>query len=146
MKLCLMRHGQAQSRELDPNQGLSDEGKAEVLQLTQNLEKRDITFKKIIHSGKTRARQTAEIIRDAISADAELTESDAIKPNDDPATIFNQIPGWKSDTLIVSHLPFIPELIKVLCQTDLKVPIETATMVCLEKNTGNWELLWVETP
>ena len=146
MKLYLMRHGRAQNKNIDPDQGLSDEGRTEVLQLASKLTAHDVHFGQIIHSSKTRARQTAELVRGAISDSTECMESDDIKPNDDPEIILNKIPDWTVDTLIVSHLPFIPGLIQKLCPGNSTIIFETATMACLEKKGMNWEVLWVESP
>ncbi|MCK4586416.1 MAG: histidine phosphatase family protein, partial [Gammaproteobacteria bacterium] len=62
MKLFLMRHGQAADIEVDPEQGLSAEGKAAIEQLAHRLAEQNITFKQVFYSEKARARQTAEIM------------------------------------------------------------------------------------
>lgn len=146
MKLYLMRHGQAQSKDIDPEQGLSEKGKTEVLQLARKLKARGIHIDRIVHSNKTRARQTAELVQGVVADNAQCNESDDIKPNDDPEKLKKQITDWTVDTLVVSHLPFIPALIDKLSPSNNKVSFETGTMACLEKNGMTWKVLWVENP
>jgi phosphohistidine phosphatase len=146
LKLYLMRHGHALSQEADPQHGLSEHGIAAVSHIAGMLAARKIHLDQIIHSTKKRARQTAEIVRSIAAREIECTESDEIKPNDDPQVVFNKIQNEKIDSLIVSHLPFIPGLLHLLCPTAQPVMFEPGTVVCLEKNSGNWVLLWVEHP
>ena len=62
MKLYLMRHGQAASKDIDPEQGLTNNGKAAIEQLANKLSDQGMNFSQVVHSEKTRARQTAEIM------------------------------------------------------------------------------------
>lgn len=141
-----MRHGDALSEKADPQRGLSEGGIAAVSRIAEKLAARKIHFDQLIHSSKTRARQTAEIVRSIAADEVECTESDEIKPNDDPQVFFNKIQNESIDSLIVSHLPFIPGLLHCLCPTAQPVIFEPGTVACLEKNGGNWVLLWVENP
>ena len=67
MDVYLVQHGQALSDEQDPQRPLSDEGRAEVTKVAEFLGARqsrliDPPITKVCHSGKLRARQTAEIL------------------------------------------------------------------------------------
>jgi len=146
LKLYLMRHGDALSSDVDPQRGLSEQGKAAVSQIACSLETRKINIKQILHSNKARARQTAEIVNRILANEMVCTESDVIKPNDDPHVLLKQIENEQKDTLIVSHLPFIPGLVQLLCPTAQPINFEPAAVACLEKNGTNWALLWVEHP
>ena len=150
MKLYLMRHGEALSPQKDPECGLSDKGKLNVELVAKHLQKQGVLFSKIFHSKKKRARETAEIMGGIISPHAQLTLHDKITPNDDPHNIFSEINSWEEDTLIASHLPFVPNLMTLLTEKDAymtAITFETATVICLEKeNSYKWKLLWSTAP
>lgn len=150
MKLYLMRHGEALSPQKDPERGLSDNGKSKVELVAKHLNKQGVSFSQIFHSKKKRARETAEIMGKIISPSVSLILHDKITPNDDPHFIFSEINSWEEDTLIASHLPFVPDLMTLLTEKDAymtAITFETATVVCLEKvNSYKWELKWSTAP
>jgi phosphohistidine phosphatase len=147
MKLYLMRHGQASDVGVDPDQGLSANGRSEVQQLANRLVNRGLNFTRVYHSSKARARQTAEIMRTTLSPGADISEHTSIKPNDNPDTLISDINGWHQDVLVVSHLPFLPTLITKLTGDSLgSISFQPATLICLVQNNQAWELEWVVTP
>ena len=150
MKLYLMRHGEALSPQKDPERGLSDKGKLNVELVAKHLHKKGVSFSQIFHSKKKRARETAEIMSAIIAPHIQLTLHDKITPNDDPHNIFPEINLWEEDTLIASHLPFVPDLMTLLTEKDAymtAITFETATVICLEKeNSYKWKLLWSTAP
>ena len=66
MALFLVQHGKSLSKDVDPDQGLSKEGIAEVEQIAAVAKEYSITVSQINYSTKTRARQTAEIFASAL--------------------------------------------------------------------------------
>ena len=150
MKLYLMRHGEALSPQKDPERGLTDKGKLSVELVAKHLKKQGVLFSQIFHSKKKRARETAEIMGVIIAPHALLTQHNKITPNDNPHNIFSEINSWEEDTLIASHLPFVPNLMTLLTEKDAymtAITFETATVICLEKeNSYKWKLLWSTAP
>ena len=149
MKLYLMRHGEALSPQIDPERGLTDRGKSDIRTVADQLKKKDVSFKRIFHSKKKRARETAEIMAKILSPDISIDVHKHITPNDDPYLIINEINYWTEDTLITSHLPFIPALITLLTGKDAyltAITFETGTFVCLEKNKDIWNISWATAP
>lgn len=143
-----MRHGEALSTQIDPERGLSDNGKLKIQLVATHLHDKDISFKHIYHSKKKRARETAEIMAKTLSPNAELKLHNYIKPEDDPNIILAEINSWTEDTLIASHLPFVPNLLTQLTGEDAyltKITFETGTIVCLEKDKG-WKISWSTAP
>ncbi len=61
MALYLVQHGKSLSKEEDPEQGLSAEGSADVTRIAEVAKGYHVRPNRILHSGKKRARQTAEI-------------------------------------------------------------------------------------
>jgi phosphohistidine phosphatase len=146
MKLYLMRHGQAASIEADPQQGLSNEGKAGIEQLAHRLSRQGVTFKQVFHSEKARAQQTAEIMTNILSPDVAPTSRTNLKPNDDPEKLLPDIDTWQEDTLIASHLPFIPHLLMLLTNDNQASSFTPGTIACLTKNGSKWQLEWISRP
>jgi len=149
MKLYLMRHGEALSPQIDPERGLTDDGKLKVQLIAAHLKNLDVSFNNVFHSKKKRARETAEIMMNTLSPNAKLSLHQHISPEDDPSFIFSEIMAWDEDTLITSHLPFVPNLITLLTGKDAyltKITFETSTVVCLEKNQDAWNITWSIAP
>ncbi len=149
MKLYLMRHGEALSPHIDPERGLTDNGKLKVQLVATHLKNLDVSFKHIFHSKKKRARETAKIMMNTLAPNVKMSLHQHIAPEDDPSFIFSEIITWDEDTLITSHLPFVPNLITLLTGKDAyltKITFETATIVCLEKNQNAWSIIWSTAP
>lgn len=150
MKLYLMRHGEALSPQEDPERGLTDNGKFKIESVAKHLQQQGLMFQHVYHSKKKRAQQTAEIMTRIISPNITPTVHQNITPNDDPNFILAEVNGWKEDTLITSHLPFVPNLMTLLTGQDAfltAITFETGTIVCLQKNNNSaWTIEWSTCP
>lgn len=146
MKLYLMRHGQAASPQVDPQQGLTPEGRIAIEQLAQALVIQGMQFTQVFHSEKARARQTAEIMTRLIAPTVSPQQRAGLKPNDDPRLLLAEIENWQDDTLITSHLPFIPNLLSLLTGDLQSIVLAPGTVVCLVKENTIWRIEWVESP
>ena len=150
MKLYLMRHGEALSPDKDPERGLTDNGKLKIERVATHLRKDAVSFSQVFHSTKKRARETAEIMTRIISPGVIPAVHKHITPNDDPYSIITEINDWDKDTLITSHLPFIPNLMTSLTGQDAylsAISFETGTVVCLERNDkAAWVIKWATSP
>lgn len=150
MKLYLMRHGEALSPQKDPERGLTDNGKLKIEGVATHLQNMGVTFSQIFHSKKKRARETAEIMKRIISPDVIPTLHQHITPNDEPNLIIDELNSWEKDTLITSHLPYVPNLMTQLTGQDAylsAISFETGTVVCLEKDdNSNWNVKWATSP
>ena len=60
--LYLVQHGEAVPDDVDPARPLSQAGKKDVERLAEFLARRKLAVSRILHSGKLRAQQTAELI------------------------------------------------------------------------------------
>ncbi|WP_126456623.1 phosphohistidine phosphatase SixA [Sulfuriflexus mobilis] len=150
MKLYLVQHGQACTRDIDPNRPLTEQGKTDVNRLAVFLRKSGVRVERIIHSGKLRAQQTAERLVSAIAAGTAADVSDVINPNDDPVTFLQLSSSWNGDTLIVGHLPFMARLVSQLTLGNTRTMFTEFTpgsAVCLERYEDNhWALNWMVRP
>ena len=84
MRLYLVQHGEARSEEKDPERPLTDRGASDVRRVAKlATEAGGVMVERILHSGKTRARRTAEIWAAELGIAA--TEADGLAPMDDPS-------------------------------------------------------------
>lgn len=138
-----MRHGQAENPSIDPEQGLTEEGKKAILQIADKMMNKSVHISQIYHSTKKRAQQTAHLVADVISSDVPPQAMENLKPGDNPSNIIDTVNQWTNDTLIVSHLPFIPSLLDLLTRSQNSIHFEPATVVCLGRSGPQWQLEWV---
>jgi len=154
MKLYLMRHGEAASKTVDPKQGLTHNGKLAIEQLANKLvqtysqqpAEQRINIEQVFHSEKTRAQQTAEIMTKIIAPNVTPLLRENLKPNDNPELLLPEIDTWTQETLITSHLPFIPGLLNLLTKNHQPVSFTPGTIVCLRKDDSHWQLEWSTRP
>ena len=146
MKLYLIQHGKPVSKDVDPDRPLSDEGRDDVNRLAEFLEKQDIKVEEVLHSGKTRARQTAE----KVIHDAEPKEKKGLSPLDDVKEIADYINERKKDLMIAGHLPHLSKLVSLLATGAESIPVVTfqqGGIVCLSRDKdGNWTIAWMLVP
>ena len=149
MKLYLVQHGEACAKVVDPERPLTEQGKADVERLAAFLKHANVHFERVIHSEKLRARQTANVFASTIAPGVELEESGMINPNDNPRAFDWQSESWSIDTLVVGHMPFMARLVSHLLVDDvnrINVAYQPGSIVCLERNDGQWQLDWMIRP
>ena len=69
-----------------------------------------------------------------------------LKPNDDPRDLLADIQSWHKDTLIASHLPFVPGLLTELTGQPQGMGFVPGTVICLTKENDDWQIEWIESP
>ena len=154
MKLYLMRHGEAAYKENDVKQGLTRNGKLAIEQLAKKLTRnisdhpsdQKINIENVLHSEKARAQQTAEIMASILAPNVVPLCRKNLNPNDTPEDLLPYIETLTQETLITSHLPYIPSLLRLLTKDQQPVRFDPGTIVCLRKNDTNWHLEWVTRP
>ena len=70
MALLLVQHGKSLPKEEDPDRGLSRDGFEETRTMAALAAENNVQAVRIIHSGKKRALQTAEIFAEALEPEA----------------------------------------------------------------------------
>ena len=107
MRLYLVQHGDAVPKDIDPDRPLSNQGRADIQRLAERLSDQHVRLAQILHSGKTRARETAEILRPLLDFPSHVYQSEGLAPNDSPETFLHQLRNQEKDTLIAGHMPFV---------------------------------------
>jgi phosphohistidine phosphatase len=150
MKLYLVQHGDAVAKEVDPERPLSARGRADVQRTASFLGQAGIRIGRVLHSGKQRAEQTAELLAAAIGAGRELEQISGIDPLDPTDTFAQTVNAWTEDTLVVGHLPFMGKLVSRLIVGDEAVPTVAflpGAVLCLERGDAEtWAIAWMIRP
>ncbi len=153
MALFLVQHGISAAKEVDPEKGLAAEGRDETQRIAQVAKGYNIEVKQIVHSGKKRAQQTAEIFQAALQPIEPLHTVSGIAPMDD-VKIFAETLNANDNSMVVGHLPFMQRLVAYLTTGDEKKKIyqfQNSGIVCLdvgvdEKNEQSWYIKWTLNP
>jgi len=150
MKLYLVRHGDALSKDIDPERGLSDAGRGDVERVASFLEKGGVSVSQILHSGKARARQTAEIFAAHVARSVEAQTADGLGPNDPVDHYAYESRGYAKDTMLVGHLPFMGLLAARLAagsEDAASFNFHAGAVLCLERGgNGKWSVAWMINP
>ena len=150
MPLYLVRHGEAYSEDADPNRSLTEAGRMTVEGIAQLANSFQIPVSQIFHSGKTRARQTAEIFSDYLRPSAGVTDLNGINPHDDVAKIAPRV-NPALNTMIVGHLPFLERFVSYLLTGSPDksiIKFQAGGIVCLDRieKDGSWYIKWALMP
>jgi phosphohistidine phosphatase len=114
VNLYLVHHAEALSATVDPLQPLSEAGRKHAESLAVRAKARGIQPVAIWHSGKLRARQTAEAMLAVVNPFAACRMVRGLQPEDRPGTVAGDIEDVESDLMIVSHAPLLSALLEQL--------------------------------
>lgn len=146
MRVYLVRHGKALSKEQDPQRFLSPLGRQEVRSVAIHLSSTGLEVAQIRHSGKERARQTAELLAAGVRH-KEVIACDGLSPNDPVDDICRELSTSTADLMIVGHLPFMSRLASRLLGADEgadMVHFSDGAVLSLERTPeGRWAILWM---
>jgi phosphohistidine phosphatase len=152
MLLYLIQHGDAKKEEEDPSRPLSNRGVEDVERAAAYLKRLGIAVKDILHSGKLRAKQTAEIIARNLPPGCfkSLSETDGLFPLDNPGIWDDRLKYMSDDMMLVGHLPHLGRLCSLLlCGDEEKhiLSFKMGCVVCMERDAnGVWSVRWAVTP
>lgn len=114
MNLYLVHHGDAVGPDVDPRRPLSAVGRATVDRAAVIAAAHGARPTVVWHSGKLRARQTAEAFWRACNALAEFSATRDVQPDDPPLWIRDRLRAEPRDILIAGHFPHLPRLLAEL--------------------------------
>ena len=150
MALYLVQHGKSLPKDIDPDQGLSEEGVAETKRIADVAANYGVNVSHIKHSVKTRAHKTAEIFASVLNSPRGITEVSGLKPLDDVITFAASLDPYEN-IMLVGHLPFMERMTSylVIGITDKAVfKFQNSGIVCLNKDPdiGSWVIVWTLMP
>lgn len=146
-----MRHAAAKSKDEDPERSLSDIGIMEATRMADFVKQnQSVQVKVILHSGKLRAHQTADIVASRLNPKPRVMEANNLDPDADTAVWIERAMTMEENVMLVGHLPHLGNLTACLLYQDENrhsVDFVAAALVCLERGSdGTWQLDWIVTP
>jgi len=149
MNLYLVQHAEPVSKEQDPQRPLSARGLADIGKVAAYAAKHcGIKTKQIYHSGKLRARQTAEVLATGLKLPAPA-ETDGLAPLDDPTIWAGRFTESSDNIMLVGHLPHMGRLASLLLCGDPEttpVQFQMGGIVALNWEESHWSLQWMIVP
>jgi len=150
MKLYLVQHGEATPEEINPARPLTAQGQRDVQKVASFLKSAGIGPLPIRHSGKTRAKQTAEIIASRLGPECQITESENLAPNDPVQVLAAELYKTSGDLVIVGHLPFLGKLVSFLLtgsDAEILVAFRQGGVIGLQRKEDQpWQVIWMIIP
>jgi phosphohistidine phosphatase len=149
MSLFLVQHGKNLSKDVDPGKGLSEEGENDVRRIAALAGEHRISVSAIRHSGKKRARETAEIFAQSLNPGGGIQEIEGLAPLDDVTKLVLES---DENLMLVGHLPFMEKLTSYLVTGSPDRPpvlrFQNGGIVCLDldKETNSWFVKWTLFP
>src|SRR4029077_5551121 len=114
MRLLIVHHGDAVGPEVDPRRPLSPWGREAVDRLAADAARRGAKPDVIWHSGKLRAKETAEAFWRACNPFAEFAATRDLQPADSPEWMRDRLRGESRDLMLEGHSPHTPRLLALL--------------------------------
>jgi phosphohistidine phosphatase len=150
MRLWIVQHGDALAKAVDPARPLSEKGRSDVERLASHLAVCGVRVERVVHSGKTRAQQTAEILAAALQARERVEVVQNLDPLDPPGPFAAECAGDSGDLLVAGHMPFVGRLISLLLadrEEATLLEFVPGTAACLERaDDGAWSLVCLLRP
>jgi phosphohistidine phosphatase len=146
MRLYLVQHGEAAAAAVEAEKTLSPKGLRDARALAEACARNRIEAAEVIHSGKARARQTAELLAEALNLP--VRSAAGLDPLD-PVRPFADACASMRSTVVVGHLPFLERLAALLLAGREDPPVlafQRGGMACLERRDSAWCILWTAYP
>ena len=148
-RVILAHHAEALGPKEDPMQPLSPIGRAWADEAALRAAALGAKPSAIWHSGKLRARQTAEAFWRACNPLASFGAERGLQPADPPHWIADRLLAEDSEVLVAGHMPHLASLLRLLLANDAHVPgveFPAHAVVALESRGGRWLELWRVVP
>ena len=147
--IVLVHHGDALGPDVDPMRPLSPLGRAATARIAEIAAARDLRPDVVWHSGKLRARQTAELYRRACNPLATFGAVHGLQPDDPPAWMRDKLVDETRSIMLVGHMPHLPRLLALLTGLRPGDPAPAFPLhgfVVLDREDDRWKEMWKESP
>src|SRR5437870_1173810 len=105
MRLYLVHHAEAVGPQVDAQRPLSPHGRVQADRLAAGARAAGAVPAAIFHSGKLRARQTAEAFYRHCNPLADFKMIRGLLPEDPPQYVRDLVTGEPRDLMLVGHMP-----------------------------------------
>ena len=142
MFVYLVHHSQAVNPGVDPQRQLSRQGRDQTDTLSGRAAARGVHPDVIWHSGKLRARQTADAYWRACNPLAEFSATRWMQP-DDPLRLADLLAVETRDVMLVGHMPHLDRLLCRLIETAPQAgSFPLNGVVAVERTETGWAERW----
>jgi phosphohistidine phosphatase len=172
MRVYLVQHGEAEEKTVNPERPLTVKGRADVTLVATFLKKAAIRPEMVLHSGKQRAQETAELFAGILGCGS-VEPRDGLAPMDPVLPVDYYLQGVGQSVMLVGHLPFMDKLASFLLADDNEdsgtvafqmgavefqgiwrrpdwsgtVAFQMGGVVCLEQGPNtSWSIQWAVNP
>ena len=150
MKLYLVQHAKAASKDMDPQRPLSDQGRRDIQKVAAFIKPLSLSVDYLWHSTKERAIQTGDILAEAVKINEAKIARDGLAPNDDVTQLKDELVSSQQDIMIVGHMPFVSKITSLLLTGSEfagTVAFKQGGIVALSSSEPNhWQIEWMVTP
>jgi phosphohistidine phosphatase len=150
MFLYLVQHAEAKREEEDPARDLTAQGLSDIRRVAGFAGKLPLAVSRILHSGKTRALRTAEVLAASLDPAKGVAAADGLAPLDPPGIWAERISSLTENLMLVGHLPHLARLAAMLLCGDPEIGVvnfQMGGLVCLKRGeTGRWAVAWMVVP
>jgi len=136
MRVYLVHHADAVGPDVDPQRPLSSLGRTQAADLADRVKAAGFKPASIWHSGKLRARQTAEFCLQACNPFAEFRMVRGLRPDDSPELMRDELAADTRDLMLVGHMPHLDALARMLAQSPIEFPLHGA--IGFERTAEGW--------
>jgi phosphohistidine phosphatase len=151
MNVYLVRHGYAKPPEEDPERSLTEQGRQDTQKVSifMAMQAR-VKVDRILHSGRARAQQTAEILGQYLKPPEGVEAADGLDLLAEPSVWAERLADMSQDICLVGHLPHLSRLAALLlCGSEGHevVKLERSGVICLSRSSaGGWAVRWMIIP
>ena len=145
MHLYLIHHGVAVGPEEDARRPLSNVGMAGVARVAAKAAGLGAKPDVVWHSGKLRAKQTAQEFWRACNALAEFSVSKDLQQDDPPQWMRDRLRAESRDIAIAGHFPHLPRLLALLVtggDAGIDFPVNGIVALVTEDEGETWREIW----
>jgi len=149
MEVYLVQHGEAKPESEDCERPLTDKGRTEVEYVASYVASLGVKVSRILHSGRLRAKQTAEIFAQHLAPPQGVLEQRGLGPLDDPQEAKRLIQQAGRPLMLVGHLPHLSRLTASLILGDPEKEVVKFSMggvVYLGRSDDFWSIGWALVP
>src|SRR5262245_46015668 len=107
MRAYLVQHGEAYPEEVSPDSEITLRGRSTVARVAALLANGGVRVGNVCHSGKTLARQTAELFAARLARGVPAEALAGINPTAPVESLGDRLRGWGEDVLVVGQQPFM---------------------------------------
>ena len=148
MDIYLVQHAESRSKEEDPRRPLTDKGFDDIEKMAYFARNNaGLNILKIYHSGKLRARQTADVLSAGLRPVGGVEEAGDLDPLADPAIWAERISKGEGGIMLVGHLPHLAGLAGLLLGGDKAnnpINFHNAGIVKMIRDSElRWSIDWI---